>query len=284
MSRILMDAPPSVEDCRPFVRVASMLHDAGVHAPEVTIEDLEHGYLLLEDLGDATYLAAMTANVPRPALYQDAVNTLIQMQSIDASQLPAYDEVLLRRELGLFDEWFVGVHLKLTLPACMERVQDELVACALEQPQVFVHRDFHSRNLMYLTDHNPGVIDFQDAVRGPVSYDFASLFRDAYVEWSRPQMLEWIDQYRRKALKVGIACGSDAAEFERWVDWVGVQRQLKVAGIFARLNYRDGKVRYMDDIPLTLRYARDACQRYPELQDLARWLDAEVFPRLEGRA
>ncbi len=278
-----MDAPPGFEDCRPFVQVAAMLREAGVHAPEVLVEDLEHGYLLLEDLGDTTYLDAMAAGVSRDALYPDAISALVRMQAIGASRLPSYDEALLRRELGLFDEWFVGKHLDLSLPAWLKGVQDELVSCALAQPHVFVHRDFHSRNLMQLADDNPGVIDFQDAVRGPVSYDFVSLFRDAYVAWSRPQMLEWIDRYRSEALAAGIDCGTEASEFERWVDWMGVQRQLKVAGIFARLNYRDGKARYMDDIPLTLQYAQDACQRYPELQDLARWLGGEVFPRLEGR-
>ena len=271
-THILMDAPPEHEDCRPFVRVAALLRDAGVHAPKVIAADLDAGYLLLEDFGDQTYLDAITDPDRAAPLYGDAVAALVRMQRIDA-EVPAYDERLLRFELSLFSDWYLARHLGVAPPDWLPEVNERLVANALAQPQVFVHRDYHARNLMVVDDDNPGVLDFQDAVRGPVSYDLVSLLRDAYVEWSDEHVDAWIDDYRRLATGAGVECGPDVETFRRWFDLMGLQRQLKVAGIFARLNHRDGKARYLADIPRTLGYAHRAAARYPEFAPLAQWLE-----------
>lgn len=273
-TRILMDAPPEHEDSRPFVHVAGLLRQAGVHAPEVFDADLDHGYLVLEDFGDRTYLDAVTGRAPAGPLYADALAALVRAQSIPAADLPAYGEALLRFELSLFGDWYLARHLGVAAPAWLPGVCDRLVANALAQPQVFVHRDYHSRNLMVVAGDNPGVLDFQDAVRGPVSYDLVSLLRDAYLEWPEPQVEDWLAAYREQAAAAGIDCGPDAATFHRWFDLMGLQRQLKVAGIFARLNYRDHKARYLDDIPRTLRYAGRAAARHAEFAELAAWLEA----------
>lgn len=281
-TRILMDAPPSHEDCRPFVAVARALADAGVHVPGIVAADLAHGYLLLEDLGDATYLAALAAGADPAPLYADAIAALVLIQSAPRAGLPAYDERLLRFELSLFPDWFLRVHLGLEPPDFLPALDDLLVQGALAQPQVPVHRDFHSRNLM-VAEPNPGVLDFQDAVIGAVSYDLVSLLKDAYIEWPAERVDAWIAAYRRAAADAGIDCGSGADEFRRWFDLMGLQRQLKVAGIFARLNHRDGKARYLADIPRTLGYAQAAARRYPETRPLAEWLDAVVRPLLNAK-
>ncbi|MEX0899545.1 MAG: phosphotransferase [Gammaproteobacteria bacterium] len=270
---ILMDAPPEHEDCRPFVHTAALLRDAGVHSPEVLDADLEAGFLMLEDFGDETYLDAIAESSRIGLLYTDALSALVRMQSI-AAQVPAYDERLLRFELSLFGDWYLIRHLGVEPPEWLHDVNDRLVEAALAQPQVFVHRDYHARNLMVVAGDNPGVLDFQDAVRGPVSYDLVSLLRDAYVEWPDAQVDAWIAEYRSLAARAGIECGPDATTFRRWFDLMGLQRQLKVAGIFARLNHRDGKARYLADIPRTLGYARRAAAHYPEFAPLARWLEA----------
>ncbi len=272
-THILMDAPPEHEDCRPFVRIAGLLRGAGVHAPEVVDADLDAGFLLLEDFGDETYLEAIAQPARAGRLYSDALTALIRMQQI-TDEVPAYDERLLRFELSLFEDWYLVRHLGVAPPAWLAEINDQLVAQALAQPQVFVHRDYHARNLMFVAEKNPGVLDFQDAVRGPVTYDLVSLLRDAYVGWSDDQVDAWLTEYRALATEAGIDCGPDAATFRRWFDLMGLQRQLKVAGIFARLNHRDGKARYLADIPRTLGYARRAAARYPEFAPLARWLEA----------
>jgi len=278
---IAMDAPPPMENCRPFVHVAQLLRDAGVHAPQVHAQDLDRGFLLLEDLGTVTYLARLSAS-NAPALYLDAIDALIRFQRASREGvLPAYDEALLRRELELFPDWYVARHVAGTLDdrqrAELDGVFARLVANNLAQPRVFVHRDYHSRNLM-VCDPNPGVLDFQDAVYGPVTYDLVSLLRDAYVGWEEERQIDLAVRYWERARAAGIAVDPDFGIFWRDFEWMGVQRQIKVLGIFARLCHRDGKRGYVDDMPLVMKYLRDACGRYRELSPMIVLLDA-----LEGR-
>jgi aminoglycoside/choline kinase family phosphotransferase len=278
---VAMDAPPPMEDCRPFVKVAQLLRDAGVHAPEVHAQDVERGFLLLEDLGTATYLARLDASSAH-ALYLDAIDALVRFQRASRDGvLPAYDEALLRRELDLFPDWYVARHVGRTLDdgqrAILEGVFARVLANNLAQPRVFVHRDYHSRNLM-VCDPNPGVLDFQDAVYGPVTYDLVSLLRDAYIAWDEERQIDWTVQYWERARAAGIAVDPDFGNFWRDFEWMGVQRQIKVLGIFARLCHRDGKAGYVNDMPLVMKYLRGACGRYRELAPMIVLLDA-----LEGR-
>ena len=279
---IAMDAPPPMENCRPFVHVASLLRAAGVHAPQVLAQDLERGFLLLTDLGTRTYLAALDA-ASAPRLYLDALDALVRFQSSSRDDvLPPYDEPLLRRELDLFPDWYVARHLRHTLAAderqTLDRVFALVLANNLAQPRVFVHRDYHSRNLM-VSAPNPGVLDFQDAVYGPVTYDLVSLLRDAYIEWDEERQIDWAVRYWEKARAADLPVNGDFGAFWRDFEWMGVQRQLKVLGIFARLHHRDGKAGYLQDMPLVMRYLRGACGRYRELSPLLALLDA-----LEDRA
>jgi aminoglycoside/choline kinase family phosphotransferase len=279
---IAMDAPPPMENCRPFVHVAQLLRDAGVHAPEVHAQDLERGFLLLEDLGTTTYLTRLDASNAH-GLYLDAIDALIRFQrSSREGVLPAYDEALLRRELDLIPDWYVARHLGAALDdtqrEALEGVFARVLANNLAQPRVFVHRDYHSRNLM-VCDPNPGVLDFQDAVYGPVTYDLVSLLRDAYIAWEEERQIDWAVRYWERARKAGIAVDADFGSFWRDFEWMGVQRQIKVLGIFARLCHRDGKSGYVDDMPLVMKYLRGACGRYRELSPMIVLLDA-----LEGRA
>jgi aminoglycoside/choline kinase family phosphotransferase len=274
---IVMDAPPQKEDCRPFIHVAGLLHAAQVHAPRILAQDLAQGFLLLTDLGSVTYLAALDA-ASAHRLYIDALDALVRFQRTSRpGALPAYDDALLRREVELFPEWYVGRHLGHTLSpvqrAALDRVFAAVLANNLAQPQVFVHRDYHSRNLM-VSAPNPGVLDFQDAVYGPVTYDLVSLLRDAYVEWDEERQIDWAVRYWERARAAALPVTADFAAFWRDFEWMGVQRQLKVLGIFARLHHRDGKAAYLDDMPLVLRYLRGACGRYRELQPLTELLDA----------
>jgi aminoglycoside/choline kinase family phosphotransferase len=275
-SLIVMDAPPGKEDCRPFVRVAQLLRAAGVHAPQVHAQDLEQGFLLLEDLGRETYLEALNeANAA--ALMRDAIGALVKWQlATRAGGLPPYDEALLRRELALFPEWYVGRHLGRTLDAAqraaLEQVDTALVQSALAQPAVYVHRDYMPRNLVP-SDPNPGVLDFQDAVIGPISYDIASLTRDAFVSWEEERVLDWTARYWQQARTARLPVAQDFAEFWRAFEWMGLQRHLKVLGIFARLTHRDGKAKYVADAPRFLGYARAVARRYGALAPLARLLD-----------
>jgi aminoglycoside/choline kinase family phosphotransferase len=278
---VAMDAPPPMEDCRPFVKVAQLLRDAGVHAPAVHAQDLERGFLLLEDLGTATYLARLDASSAH-ALYLDAIDALVRFQRASRDGvLPAYDEALLRRELDLFPDWYVARHVGRTLDdgqrAILEGVFARVLANNLAQPRVFVHRDYHSRNLM-VCDPNPGVLDFQDAVYGPVTYDLVSLLRDAYIAWDEERQIDWAVRYWERARAAGIAVDPDFGNFWRDFEWMGVQRQIKVLGIFARLCHRDGKAGYVNDMPLVMKYLRGACARYRELAPMIVLLDA-----LEGR-
>jgi len=273
---VAMDAPPDQEDCRPFVHVARLLREAQVHAPEVYAQDLGRGFLLLADLGTRTYLQHLTPdNAPR--LFADAIDALVRWQlATRPGELPPYDGALLRREMSLFPQWYVSRHLKLTLnerqQADLEQIFALLVKSALAQPVVYVHRDFMPRNLM-LSEPNPGVLDFQDAVLGPASYDAVSLFRDAFLSWEEEQVLDWSVRYWQKAKSVGLPVDPDFGEFWRAFEWMGLQRHLKVLGIFARIRYRDGKAKYLEDTPRFIGYARAVAGRYPALTPLLRLLD-----------
>jgi hypothetical protein len=287
-SWIAMDAPPGREDCRPFVRVAGLMREAGVNAPRVEAQDLEQGFLLLTDFGDTTYLAALSSRAPDP-LFADAVDALINWQLASRpGVLPAYDEALLRRECELFPQWYIAHHLKVTLtPAhqqALDRTVGMLIALALAQPVVYVHRDYMPRNLM-VTEPNPGVLDFQDAVYGPITYDMVSLTRDAFVSWEEERVLDWTVRYWEKARRAGLPVGGDFGAFYRELEWMGLQRHLKVLGIFARIQYRDGKSGYLQDTPRFMGYARAVARRYSELAPLARLLDEleESAPRTSAR-
>jgi hypothetical protein len=277
---VAMDAPPDKEDCRPFVRVAAMLREAGVHAPQVLAQDLGQGFLLLSDLGTRTYLDELNAgsNTNEAArLFADATGALLRWQlATRARELPPYDEALLRREMNLFPDWYVHQHLKKDLSSSQQQTLENifalLVKSALAQPVVYVHRDYMPRNLM-VCDPNPGVLDFQDAVLGPITYDMVSLVRDAFVSWEEERVLDWSARYWEKAKRAGLPVAADFGEFWRAFEWMGLQRHLKVLGIFARINYRDGKPKYLADTPRFMRYARDVSSRYAALAPLARLLD-----------
>lgn len=280
---IAMDAPPQHENCDTFVHVARLLSVA-VHVPEIVAQDSAQGFLLLSDLGSKTYLQELNDN-PETAhsLYTAATDALVQMQLISGTNdLPAYDDALLRFELSLFPDWYVARHLQMTLTetqqAVLKQVFDCIVQNNLSQPCVFVHRDYHSRNLM-VTTPNPGILDFQDAVVGPVTYDLVSLFKDAYIHWDEERTLDWVIRYWEKARRAGLPVAGDFGTFYRDYEWMGVQRHIKVLGIFARLCYRDGKQGYLNDMPLVMHYLRKACERYQELKPLLNLLD-----ELEGNA
>jgi N-acetylmuramate 1-kinase len=290
LSRIVMDAPPDKEDVGPYIKIARMLVEADVNAPLVLERNLDEGFLLLSDLGSKTYLTDLSAGRNVDVLYGDALAALVQMQKgcTRIDELPPYDKALLLREMGLFPEWFLARHLGLEVSAEERRGLDtafaSLVDSALAQPCVFVHRDYHSRNLMN-TDgascgRNPGVLDFQDAVRGPVTYDLVSLLRDCYVAWPRERVQGWVRDYRRLAMAAGIDAASSEAELMRWFDLMGVQRHLKAIGIFARLWHRDGKGAYLNDIPRTLDYIRAVAPSYPSLAALTQIIDNRVQPAL----
>jgi len=275
-SFIAMDAPPDKEDCRPFVHVARLLREAQVNAPQIHAQDLAQGFLLLSDLGRTTYLAALDeANAD--TLFRDAIDALVRWQlATRAGELPPYDEALLRREMALFPEWYLGRHLGMTLSAAQQAALEAafslLAASALAQPTVYVHRDYMPRNLM-LCEPNPGVLDFQDAVIGPISYDIASLLRDAFISWEEARVIDWCARYWEAAKRARLPVDTDFAEFYRSFEWMGLQRHLKVLGIFARLTYRDGKAKYLADTPRFLGYARAVTARYAALAPLARLLE-----------
>ena len=277
---VVMDAPPTHEDCRPFLHVADLFGKAGAHVPEVLETDLERGFLLLSDLGYITYLAALQTEPKLGGLlYGDATSALVKIQlASKPGQLPEYDRALLQRELDLFPEWYIGKHLQVTLSDehqnGLKEAFDRLLAANLAEPKVYVHRDYHSRNLMWLEgEANPGVLDFQDAVYGPITYDLVSLFKDAYIEWEEEEILDWLVRYWEKARAAGLPVDADFGEFYRAYEWMGVQRHLKVLGIFARLYHRDGKDGYLKDMPLVSKYLRKTVGRYNELVSLTHLLD-----------
>jgi aminoglycoside/choline kinase family phosphotransferase len=274
---IVMDAPPDKEDCRPFVKVAELFAAAGVHVPLVLRQDLRQGFLMLTDLGNTTYLEALNAGADADSLYNEAFAALVQLQQASRpGVLPEYDEALLRREMDLFPDWYVARHLGMTLStedrAVLDDAMTRLLQNVLSQPRVYVHRDYHSRNLM-VTEPNPGILDFQDAVYGPITYDAVSLLKDAYIRWEEDRWLDWLVRYWQRARAADLPVQDDFGEFYRDFEWMGVQRHLKVVGIFARLCHRDGKRGYLDDIPRVWQYLREACGRYRDLQPLAGLLD-----------
>jgi len=282
-SWIVMDAPPANEDCSAFVRIAQAWREQGLNLPEVLEQDLSQGLLLLSDLGQQQYLSVLNEQTV-DRLYGDAMSALLVLQTCapDYQNLPFYSEDLLRTEMDLFREWFLIEHLAVDISSTMTTTLDQtftlLINSALEQPVVCVHRDYHSRNLMCCDKNNPGILDFQDAVVGPVSYDLVSLLRDCYIAWPRQRIENWVLGYHELALQSGILQDQDEQTFLRWFDLMGVQRHLKVLGIFARLNYRDGKATYLDDLPLVLAYVIDVCQRYPELATLHDLITQHVEP------
>lgn len=282
-----MDAPPSQEDCLPFVRVAGYLEAIGLNAPRVIAADIAEGFLLLSDLGSSEYLTVLRQDRSNaPQLYGDAINALLQLQRRGGayqSLLPPYDESLLRSELSLFRNWLCDTHLQLELSEAQERdwqtCCDLLVYTALEQPQVFVHRDYHSRNLMVTPNGNPGILDFQDAVEGPFTYDLVSLLKDCYVRWPATQVTEWAAKFYEK-LASHTREQVDESQFRRYFALMGVHRHLKAAGIFCRLMHRDGKPRYMADLPRTLAYIVELESDYEELRPLTRLIEKRILPAL----
>jgi len=311
-SFVVMDAPPEHEDCRPYLHVARLFRSAGANTPEILAENLDEGFLLLSDFGNTTYLAALTGRsgdtpasplTPTLAqgergqtldpnrvdeqtadgLYRDANDALLRIQLASrAGELPDYDGALLLREMRLFPDWYLARHLKVELTSAQQEVMEAafraVLANTLAQPRVYVHRDWHSRNLM-VTEPNPGVLDFQDAVYGPITYDLASLYKDAYIRWEEERVLDWVIRYWEAARRARLPVASDFADFYRDFEWMGVQRHIKVLGIFARLCHRDGKDGYLKDMPLVMRYLRRACERYAGLHPFLNLLDA-----LEGKA
>jgi aminoglycoside/choline kinase family phosphotransferase len=285
-SFIVMDAPPPLEDVRPFVKIAGLLAEAGLNAPKVLEEDAMHGFLLLSDLGSQLYLAALNDavsrgdNVQRDTLMRDAIKALIQWQTrADGSSLPPYDDALLRRELALFPDWCVAreyqVQWTADQQAKWQKVCDLLVQSALAQSTVAVHRDYMPRNLMVCAAEqgNPGILDFQDAVRGPISYDVASLLRDAFISWEEEREIDWAVRYWEQARKAGLAVPDDFGAFWKQVEWMGLQRHLKVLGIFSRLKHRDGKPKYSEDLPRFFAYAHKVATRYNGLGPLAHLIE-----------
>ena len=282
-----MDAPPPLEDVRPFIAVAAQIARAGLNAPRVLEADPAQGFLLLTDLGTSLYLDDLQAAVARGdvaqvnALMRQAVGTLVTWQQrVNASDLPAYDEALLQRELALFPEWCVvrelGVRWSADEQSQWQTAAGALVASALAQPTVAVHRDYMPRNLMRCEgsgDNSVGILDFQDAVRGPISYDVASLLRDAFISWDEDQEIDWAARYWQQAKKVGLPVPADFGEFWRQLEWMGLQRHLKVLGIFCRLKHRDGKPKYSEDLPRFFAYAHKVAARYNALRPLSRLLE-----------
>ncbi|HEY8608798.1 MAG TPA: phosphotransferase [Noviherbaspirillum sp.] len=274
---IVMDAPPPQEDVRPFIHVADLFGQTGASVPKVLARDVERGFLLLSDLGTTTYLQQLTPDTAHK-LYLDAIDALVLIQAQSRPDvLPEYDRALLHRELMLFPDWYVGKHLGVTLSdkqtAALNQVFDTLLANNLAQPQVFVHRDYHSRNLMVLGQGNPGILDFQDAVYGPITYDLVSLLRDAYIQWDEEMVLDWAIRYWERARRAGLPVNPDVDSFYRDFEFMGLQRHLKVLGIFARLYHRDGKDGYLKDLPLVMEYTRKAAGRYNALAPLVKLLD-----------
>jgi aminoglycoside/choline kinase family phosphotransferase len=286
-TRVVMDAPPDREDTRPYLQVTRLLQDCGVHVPEVEAADPQRGLLLLEDLGSTHMLARLRAGGDPELLYEQALASLAQIQlrgGNGARELPAYDAAALEREMRLLPDWFCARHLQLPVDAATEALLAEtfafLVRELLAQPRVLVHRDYHSRNLMITARHSPGIIDFQDAACGPIGYDLVSLLKDCYIAWPRARVLAWLERYRLQLAASGAAAGAGSSEFLRWFDLAGLQRHIKVLGIFARLWYRDGKSGYLADLPLTLEYVRDAAARHGELARFGAWVERALVPGL----
>ena len=286
-SYILMDAPPEKEDCESFVKIAQAFRALGLNVPEIIKADHQRGFLLLSDLGNIQYLAALNANTAEQ-MYGDAMQSLLTLQ-LNADQtalpLPPYNADLLWKEMSLFGDWFLRQHMQIKLSADQER--DLLAACklianeALSQPQVWVHRDYHSRNLMVTARNNPGILDFQDAVLGPITYDLVSLLRDCYISWPVEQVIHWVDEFRRDLNSSGKFATMEQLEFQKWFDYMGIQRHMKAIGIFSRLQHRDEKAGYLKDIPRTLNYVLEISHNYSELAAINQLIHTEVTPLLD---
>lgn len=288
VSYIIMDAPPEHEDCEPFVRIAGHLQQMGLSIPVVLAQDLSQGFLLLQDLGDQTYLSQLEATTV-DSLYGDALAALTQMQlrgKTAANDLPLYDATLLQAEMALFTDWLLARYLERPLAAknhqAWLKLTDSLTLSALRQPQGFVHRDYHSRNLMVLAEGNPGILDFQDAVKGPMTYDAVSLLRDCYIQWPAEQVRDWQRQFFLQTVQAGQLAKDEWAGFVKAMDYMGLQRHLKAAGIFARLAIRDGKTNYLQDIPATLSYLVSIAALYPETAFLADFIESEILPDVDS--
>ena len=280
-SFIVMDAPPDQEPCDRFIAIAGSLRDAGLNAPQIIASNLEYGFLLLTDFGSKDYLSQLNAQ-SEAALYADALAALLQMQlHADKTDLPDYDEAMLLRELDLFHDWFLlellGIKLDTAQQSLWLETRQILVDSALSQPQVFVHRDYHSRNLMVVEQNNPGILDFQDAVTGPITYDLVSLLRDCYIAWPRARVRQLVLGYHKTA-RAHELVSADVEQFMSWFNLMGIQRHLKVAGIFSRLKIRDGKARYLEDIPLTLDYLLQVCQEEKSTAGLYALLEQLKLP------
>jgi aminoglycoside/choline kinase family phosphotransferase len=283
---VVMEAPPEKEDCAPFIDIEKRLSAAGLHVPKIVAQEPEQGFLLLEDLGDVQYLEELNEE-SAPRLYGDALNALAKMQAhTSTDQLPQYSADLLRFEMELFRDWLCGEHLDLKLDEqehdMLDEIFHQLTMNALEQPQVFVHRDYHSRNLMLSKPPLPGIIDFQDAVVGPITYDLVSLLKDAYIRWPLQQVNDWAMGYAELAIQSGLMPASDEKNFQRWFDLMGLQRHIKVAGIFTRLYRRDGKAGYLADIPLVLDYILEMEPGYPQIEPLCKLIRERVIPGLQA--
>lgn len=282
---IVMDAPPDKEDCLPFVDIAQALYNIGLHVPRIEHKNFDDGFLLLSDLGEHSYLSQLKHDTA-DQLYRDAIDALIVMQYQSRQSvltLPEYDDSLLHDEMALFRDWLLDRHLDLSLTdedqLMLQSVFQLLADNALSQPQLMVHRDYHSRNLM-VSEPNPGILDFQDAVTGPISYDLVSLLRDCYIAWSQAQQQQWVDYYCCKAQQKKLLTSDQTQQFSRWFDLMGVQRHLKATGIFARLYHRDGKDGYLADIPRTLHYICNVSEGYPELVGLGKFIQQRVLTSL----
>ena len=283
LGMVFVDAPREHEDNDSFLKISAALAKANLHCPQVIASNLEQGFLAVTDLGNTLYLEVMSAEPARiPGLYRDAVQSMVRMMEV-ACDLPPYDSTRLRDEMSLFHEWFLEKHLGLQLSDStmdmLRRTYDDLIESALEQPTVFVHRDYHCRNLMVVAENPPGIIDFQDAVMGPVTYDLVSLYKDCYYRFARAEVERAVQDFHRRLMTPG-RLPRDAPVL-RWFDLMGVQRHLKCAGIFSRLNLRDGKPGYLKDIPLVVSYLLEATALYPELSPLREFLLSEVHPRLK---
>ena len=283
---IVMDAPPPEEDCRPFVQITELLLASDSHVPAIHHKDLEQGFLVLDDFGNTLYLDQLNASLA-DGLYKAAIAALVKMQTAaDKKSLPQYNEELLRREIGLFTEWLLDKHLKIELSSEQDESLNSLftllVDNALQQPQSFVHRDYHSRNLMLTEINSPGIIDYQDAVQGPISYDLVSLLKDCYIKWPREEINGWVKYYLQQKSEQGEEI--DQQQFQRWFDLMGVQRHLKASGIFARLSIRDGKHHFLNDVPRTLSYIVDLKNDYEELTLLCSLIEQRVLPKFESNS
>ncbi|MCU7799371.1 MAG: phosphotransferase [gamma proteobacterium symbiont of Lucinoma myriamae] len=287
---IVMDAPPEKETIAPFIELASRLEATGIHVPHIYAANEASGFIMMSDLGNTAYLSLLNSKLNSESgseqadkLYADAMSALVVMQrgmsqfiQKQTIKLADYDAGLLKAEMDLLPDWYIKEHCQQKIndaeQAVLDQAMNRLIESAHEQPQVFVHRDYHSRNLMFYAEHNPGVIDFQDAVIGPITYDLVSLLRDSYIAWPDDKVYEWVEQYRQMLLREELLVEDNKAQFIRWFDWMGIQRQLKVVGIFCRLNYRDGKKNYLNDIPQTLDYLFKVGARYPEFDALIQLL------------